>query len=363
MKENNLIISGKISTGKTRGKGYPLVSDVIQNEESMFILDSKGEYLNKFYNEFKENNYNIILINLRDLTKTNGWNVLEYPYKEYKRGNKDKAINYLEHLAKSIFVTNSQKIDPFWDNSAADLFIGLTLGLFECGKEDEINLNSVASMMDSFGANANKEDVVTSFFDKFDKTSPAYVFASSTIKSPMETKGRIVAVAKQKLRLFASRENLSKVLSKTTFNFEDIKDKKTVIIFRNYDEEVYMNCLSNIFIEQLYMFLSDTKTNGKFNFILDNFDNLSATEFFVNMLSNASVYNIRFVLMTRDEELLKEKYGKYIYSISDIMDIEKENINIEDEVIIDLDIRYPKINENVKIFNLYDYVYNSDLNK
>ena len=76
----NLIVDGKLSAGKTTNVMFPLVEKMIDNSESLFILDSKEEYLNKYYNTLKSNNYNVITINLRNMDKSEGWNPLEYPY-------------------------------------------------------------------------------------------------------------------------------------------------------------------------------------------------------------------------------------------------------------------------------------------
>ena len=58
----NLIVDGKLSAGKTTNVMFPLVEKMIDNSESLFILDSKEEYLNKYYNTLKSNGYNVIII-------------------------------------------------------------------------------------------------------------------------------------------------------------------------------------------------------------------------------------------------------------------------------------------------------------
>ena len=94
----NLIVNGDISSGKTTNVMFPLVEEVIENSESLFIIDSKEEYLNKYYENLKENNYNIIILNLRDMVKSEGWNPLEYPYKLYKNGNVDESLDYINNV-------------------------------------------------------------------------------------------------------------------------------------------------------------------------------------------------------------------------------------------------------------------------
>ena len=79
----NLIVEGEMGIGKTTNVLFPIVDRSIDNKESLLILDSKEEYLNQYYGKLKENNYNTIIINLRDMDKSEGWNPLEYPYNLY----------------------------------------------------------------------------------------------------------------------------------------------------------------------------------------------------------------------------------------------------------------------------------------
>ena len=77
----NLIINGDLAVGKTRNVIIPLVDEMINNDENLAILDPKEEYLKKYYNKLKDKDYNIIILNFRNLDKSEGWNPLEYPYK------------------------------------------------------------------------------------------------------------------------------------------------------------------------------------------------------------------------------------------------------------------------------------------
>mgnify|MGYP003300165339 CR=1 FL=1 len=99
----------------------------------------------KFQKDLKrieKRGYNIILLNFRDPERGNCWNPFSIPYKLYKQGNKDKAIELLEDLAKNIlYDENNKGQDPFWENTSADYFAGLSCALFEDANEEEINLS------------------------------------------------------------------------------------------------------------------------------------------------------------------------------------------------------------------------------
>ena len=210
--KKNLIVDGDMISGKTTNVLFPLVEEMINKEESMMILDSKEEYINEYYDKLKENNYNIITINLRNFDNSDGWNPLEYSYSLYKEGNLDKAQEYLEKIGKTIFYERP-KADPFWDNAASDFMTGVTLGLFEDAKEEEINFNSINTIFNDSKATGALIDYITMYFNMKDKKSAPYVFASTTFLAPKETRDSILSIAKQGLRPFVSKEKLSKLLS------------------------------------------------------------------------------------------------------------------------------------------------------
>ena len=373
--QKNLIVSGDISTGKTTSILFPLVDKMIEKEESLLILDSKEEYINKYHNKLKEKNYNIVVLNLRDLDKSDGWNPIQLAYELYKKGNTDKAMDYLEKTAKTMFYEDASN-DPFWSLSASDFFTGVALALFEDGKEDEINLNSINMMFEGVNERFGGSDYLTNYFKLKDPSSQSYVCASTTILAPKETKGSIMSVAKQKLRTYVSREKLSLLMNKTTFNYEDMANKPTAIFFIAKDESKYLNTLAAMFIEQLFTVLFDMKSSNKFNFVLDNFDIIENVNEFVDMLGSGLSRKIKFYISTRSLEDLSVKYGNYITKLSNEIytasalikvriDDKEETIENKVEKIIDVyhEVDYPKLDSKpIKIFNLKEFVHEAKKN-
>jgi len=183
----NLIINGDISIGKTKNVGFPLVNNIIESKESFLILDSKEEYLTKYYDSLKEKDYNIIIINLRDFNKSEGWNCLEYPYQLYKKGETDKALDYLESIGKELFYEKNST-DPFWNNAASDLFTGIALGLFQDANPEEINFCSINHLLSANDIKTATSNELTEYFRTKEKTNPAYISASEAVFAPTETR-------------------------------------------------------------------------------------------------------------------------------------------------------------------------------
>ena len=143
----------KINSGKTK-MIFDYLKEIINSGENFIVNDTKEEYYKTFMPTLKENGYKTYLINYKDALNSNGFNPLLVPYKLYKSGNKDLAIDEINNIANELF-KNDEAMDPFWQNSASDYLKGLTLLLFEIGKEEEINLGSVGMML--LQAENNKE--------------------------------------------------------------------------------------------------------------------------------------------------------------------------------------------------------------
>lgn len=316
--EGHNIIIGSTGAGKTQIAIFPLVHSLAKHDESMIITDPKGEIYEKTSEMLKKKGYNVVLLNFRDPQKGSGWNPMHLPYKYFKEGNVDKANELTDDLAMNIlYDENAQSQDPFWEKTSADYFSGICLGLFEDAKEDEINLNSVNLFTTVGEEKCGPNSVyVNEYFKSKDPNSPAYISASSTIVAPNETRGSILSVFKQKIRLFAARDNLSEMLSHSDFDFEDIGSKKTAVFIIVQDEKKTYHSLVTIFLKQCYEALVDyaQKNGGKLpyrtNFILDEFANMPPLKDVDAMVSAARSRKMRFYFVIQNYAQLAEVYGK-----------------------------------------------------
>lgn len=343
----NLIIDGDIASGKTTNVLFPIVEDMIDKKNSLFILDAKEEYINNYYQKLKQNDYNIITINLREPYNSDGWNPIEYPYFLYQKGEKDKAQEYLEKIAHTIFYEDSKQ-DPYWSLTASDFFVGVTLALFEDATADEINFNSICNVFNGVNKKIAKEDYVTKYFKQKDSTSKPYIFASSTFLAPNETKGSILSVARQKMMKYITREKLSQLMNKTTFNYEDIVNKPSVIFFIARDEDRSLNGLATMFIEQLFAMLVDKKSIRRFNFILDNFDIIYKCNDLIEILNAGISRKIKTYIATNSVSELVKIYGSYMPRLCDYLIIRNNQLKL---VINNTEKNIDKQFENISILH------------
>ena len=315
--EYHTLVIGSTGSGKTQTVVLPQVTLLGRKGESMIITDPKGEIYEKTSNMLRAKGYQILLLNFRDPQQGNSWNPLSLPYSLYKEGNQDKAIELLDDLALNILYDETNKsADPFWERTGADYFSGVALGLFEDAKPEEININSIALATtigeDKFGSST----YIKEYFNEKDPRSTAAINASSTIMAPDETKDSILSVFKQKIKIFASRENLSEMLSYSDIDLESIGERKTAVFIVIQDEKKTYHALATILLKQIYETLirSAQKHGGRLpirtNFILDEFANMPPLKDVTTMITAARSRLIRFTMIIQNFAQLDQVYGK-----------------------------------------------------
>ena len=283
----------------------------------MIMTDPKGEIYKNHSEMLRSKGYKIIVLNFRDPAMGNAWNPLTLPYQLYKAGNTDKAIELLEDISLNIMYDPENKNDPFWEKSSADYFSGLVLGLFEDAKEEQININSVNYMATVGEETFATSNYIKEFFTLKGEESAPYVFASNTINAPNETKGSILSVFRSKIRQFATRENLSEMLSYSDFSMNDIGNEKTAVFMIVQDEKTTYHALATIFIKQCYETLigvAQKEASGRLkyrtNFILDEFANMPPLKDVTTMVTAARSRSIRFTFIVQNFAQLNDVYGK-----------------------------------------------------
>ena len=315
--EYHSLVIGATGSGKTQTVILPTVHSLAKAKESMIITDPKGEIYEKTSNMLRARGYQILLLNFRDPQNGNAWNPMSLPYQMYKSGNQDKAIELLDDLALNILYDDSNKnADPFWEKTSADYFSGVALGLFEDAKEEEININSISLATTVGEEKFGGSTYIKEYFNGKDPNSAAAINASSTIMAPNETKGSILSVFKQKVKLFASRENLSEMLSYSDINLESIGEKPTAVFIVIQDEKKTYHSLVTILLKQIYETLIRVaqQHGGKLpirtNFLLDEFANMPPLKDVTTMITAARSRHIRFTMIIQNFAQLDDVYGK-----------------------------------------------------
>ena len=315
--EYHTLVIGSTGSGKTQTVIKPTVKLLAKAGESMIITDPKGEIYEATANMLRDKGYDVQILNFRDPQNGSSWNPLSLPYRMYKSGNQDKAIELLDDLALNIlYDESSNNSDPFWEKTSADYFSGVALGLFEDAKEDEININSISLMTTVGEEKFGGSTYIKEYFSFKDPASASVINASSTINAPTDTKGSILSVFRQKIKLFASRENLSEMLSHSDIELADIGKKKTALFIVVQDEKKTYHSLVTILLKQCYeTLIGVAQENGgelpvRTNFLLDEFANMPPLKDVTTMITAARSRHIRFTMIIQNYAQLNQVYGK-----------------------------------------------------
>ena len=165
---------------------------------------------------------------------------------------------------------------------------------------------------DKFGGST----YIKEYFSAKDPASAAAINAFGTVTAPSETKGSILSVFKQKVKLFASRENLSEMLSYSDIDLASIGRRKTAVFIVIQDEKKTYHSLVTILLKQIYETLIDEaqKCGGKLpvrtNFLLDEFANMPPLKDVTTMITAARSRQIRFTMIIQNFAQLNKVYGK-----------------------------------------------------
>lgn len=321
--ESHSLIIGSTGCGKTRRFVLPLINIVIRAEESFVATDPKGELYSSTKKTLDEKGYKVVVLNFRNPSCGNSWNPLLLPYKYYKNGNKDKAVELLNDLGLNIIYNKNSTADPFWENSAVDYFLGLALALFEDAEnEKQINFNSIYNMSRIGEKKIAKQRIIETYFDLKEENDLSSISVSGTIHAPNDTRGSILSVFHQKIRIFNSNEGLSRMLSCSDFDIKDFSEQKTALFLIIHDEKSVYHPLASAFLKQCYEVLVDTanelkgkKLKLRMNFILDEFANLPPIVDMDNIITASRSRNIRMYLVIQGMKQLNSVYGDNVADI------------------------------------------------
>lgn len=330
-KECHNIVIGSTGSGKTQVNILPTIRLAMKAEQPFVVNDPKGEIYSILANQLKKENYNIVLLNFDDATYGNNWNPLELAYKMYSE-NKDKAVKLLEDLGYYLFFDPKDNSDPFWVNSTIDYFTGLALYLFENASKEEIHLESICNISNSFG----QKGAIEQFLEKLDRNTNIYLNLVGTLAAPPETRGSILSVFNQKMKKYISRENLSNMLSSNDFDICEISNQKTALFIVNGHTNYCDNLiplLVNQIVEAVNFYGKKEKT---LSILLDEFDNMIPIKDFVRLIEFSRSIRVKFTVVVRsykhllnmyskeDTEILKMCFGNIIYLLStDIYTLEE----------------------------------------
>lgn len=222
--EEQLVLLKEIKKLKNMGFKLTDIAKMINNYDEKLLVHHKKQLQNEVNNKLKSINeieeivrrtnnnkksFQKELVNLmnkeerrKDDMKTDykaAKEALLRCYKLYQDNKFTDCIKAIESLKSEIFEDLSQ-VDPFWTNSAGDLFAGITFEVLKNSKEEDITFLSIFQF--KIKGKLFIDDI-TEYTDTLNKDSYSFISLSGISASPKETKTSIISVFKQRMKPYA----------------------------------------------------------------------------------------------------------------------------------------------------------------
>lgn len=320
--DSHSLIIGSSGSKKSRLFMMPSVLTLCQAGESMVITDPKAEIYEKTSGILKEAGYKVYCLNFRDDIRQNSWNPLEIPRQFFALGKFDLSVGLLNDFAHiSVPHDTRNRIDPFWDNSARSVFMGMLLILMMLAeKPEEVNIRSLLRLRQTMfkyrsSYKSETKDYLSKLLELMDDESIARFYLSSSAIAPERTFQSIMATLDTHLMKFLIRPEITDMLCHNDISFKELGETKVAVFVVMPDEKETYHGLVSLFIQQCYQSLifeaqkNDNKTlKNRVNFLLDEFSSLPPIKEFPSMIAAARSRNIRFNIVVQSEKQLFSKY-------------------------------------------------------
>lgn len=274
----NTMIVGAPRSGK--GECYVLPSMRLmansKNKPSLIINDMKGELLELTYEDFANNGYKIVILNLIDTDRSDCWNPLQLIIDEYLAA-KRSGSNDLSQTSKLVSsfahcLTDDVQSEAIWTDSARSLLSALIYYFLDKGYEkgdmSNVNMYSITTFFTEFGVyntviedeSGNKKMVnaLDELFNALPVGCLARTSYSTSKFSQGDTRSSIYTVLSADLEIFMTDMGVQKLTSKNEINFADLinEDQPCIIYMLVPYEEKSRYVIASMFADQSFMYLA-----------------------------------------------------------------------------------------------------------
>ncbi|MGI6579103.1 MAG: VirD4-like conjugal transfer protein, CD1115 family [Saccharofermentanales bacterium] len=312
----NVMVVGGSGSGKTRGYVKP---NLMQLNTSYIVLDPKGEIFRSTGTMLKKNGYEIRVLDLYDMDKSNGYN----PFK-YLRKPQDVLIlanNYISNTTPK----DSRSSDPFWEKAETMLLYALMFLLYEGGKPHEQNFGMLTKLLGEIdvledSARGNQQiSVIDELFkwhgEKYPDSLAVRYFKDFREKAPGRTARTILLTVAVRMAPFYLKE-VQSLLRNDEMEFEQLGRRKQAIFCVIPDNDTTFNFIVSMLYTQCFQELyhiSDRVILDRLpvpvHFMMDEFANVKIPENFPELLSTMRSRQIFCSIILQNISQLKEIFG------------------------------------------------------
>lgn len=334
------LILGATRSGKTQTFVLPFISLLAscgreQSKQSMVINDPKGEILANTYNVLKKNNYNIVVLNLKDTTRTSRWNACkficdEYVYAKENGTDMSRVNDFVKALCGALTYDPTAK-EKIWQDSARSLMEALLLHMLDVAyANDCMDKVSIAAINQFMVEYAKKErpnpnspqgdpvNVMNEIFNSLPEGSAAKsAYSIAGLAGSGDTRAGIDFNVANAISIFGSDDGIKSLTAANEIVFEDLVREPTAVFMLVPDDRKTRHPIASLFVNQCYQALCNYLDRAdidtlprRVNFILDEFCSMVQIDDMDSKITVSAGRNILFHLFIQDFTFLDSKYER-----------------------------------------------------
>ena len=306
----NVIVVGGSGAGKTRGYVLP---NIMECNCSYIIADPKGEILRKTGGLLEKEGYEICILNLVDLEKSDCYNPIAY-----LRSDHD-ALKLVTNLIKNTNEKGQKSSDPFWDKSEVAILQAFILYLLHEAPTSEQNFSTVMYMIENAAASEEDESYkspVDLLFDDLERKNPEHI-ALKMYKVFKQAAGKtaksILVSTAVRLAAFNLPE-IARVTEKDEMFLNAIGNRKKAVFAVISDNDTSLNFIVSMLYSQAFQELyHEADRNGgrlpvHVRVMMDEFANVALPENFEKVLATCRGREISINIIIQNMAQIKAMF-------------------------------------------------------
>lgn len=306
----NVIVVGGSGAGKTRGYVLP---NIMECNCSYIIADPKGEILRKTGGLLEKEGYEICVLNLVELEKSDCYNPIAY-----LRSDHD-ALKLVTNLIKNTNEKGQKSSDPFWDKSEAAILQAFILYLLHEAPASEQNFSTVMYMIENAAASEEDESYkspVDLLFDDLERKNPEHI-ALKMYKVFKQAAGKtaksILVSTAVRLAVFNLPE-IARVTEKDEMFLNTIGNRKKAVFAVISDNDTSLNFIVSMLYSQAFQELyHEADRNGgrlpvHVRVMMDEFANVALPENFEKVLATCRGREISINIIIQNMAQIKAMF-------------------------------------------------------
>ncbi len=313
-------VEGNTGRGKSQCVVMNTVQEILQKGESAVIVDPKEEIFRNTSTSVPEN-YQKFCINFRDVIHSpTKWNMMRLIYNLYKsKDPRDNSIcdELIYDMGKAFFGGWGEK-EKFWTDAAANLFIGAVYTLLETAPAENMNIDSVLSIVENIESKVLPPFLGKNFYDMLPDDSTAKRKLAEYVTGPTETRASIQVSALNGLASVSKNRLVTEMLCRDNLSLITLDVSKPFVIYIVLpDETDSYNVMAGLLVRQLLRYLNKRayEYGGslpiRVNFILEEMGTVGkGIPNLPSIVAMGRSKNIRVMLVLQNSSQLEYVYGK-----------------------------------------------------